>query len=61
MERTIYFELNNKCLSRPTIKMSDPFILKWRFQRNVLLCQKSIFVEIFGKEGDIRPRQKLYL
>nr|YP_009927451.1 ribosomal protein L32 [Viburnum burejaeticum]QES95203.1 ribosomal protein L32 [Viburnum burejaeticum] len=50
------FVLNNRCLSHPTRTMSNLFILKWQFQKNVLLYQKSVFVKIFGKGRDIGQR-----
>ncbi|WOH04811.1 hypothetical protein DCAR_0624223 [Daucus carota subsp. sativus] len=33
--------------------MSNLSILKWQFQKNVLLYQKSVFVKIFGKVRDL--------
>ncbi len=48
--------LNNRCLSHPTIAMSNLVIFEWQFQKNVLLCQKSVFVKIFGKGRDIGQR-----
>lgn len=46
----------DRCLSHPTIAMSNLFIFEWQFQKSALLRQKSVFVKIIGKRRDIGQR-----